>query len=496
MLASQSAAVLPNVGPLLPNWLTIGLLPRQLGDSSPAAVEPEGPFVLQSAGGGSRSFRTLKAAVADARSGDLILLRYNGLPDTLPAQPPIRVNGMNLIIRAAEGFRPTLEFDGRQEGTVQPGQMISLRGNGSLTLRDVDVRLIARNDSTTDRWSLFQCAGAGRLSLENVSLELINPDRQPASLFDLTDDAAGAPPTGVRELTDISLTRVIARADADAFRIAAQPRARLQILNSGLALQGTLASIPGDSSMQLTRGTVELSLDHVTCLHGGPLIAMRDSDDRTARAIQRLLPSLAVRSEACVFAVAGGDRQLLLSRGNSYLEDMERLVSWTGSTNLYDGHAVFWFFESSAVDFASRRLDFLQWRLLWSQRSDSEETRAAILPSLAWKNPGWKSQTASMTSPAFTREAFELDSALFIPTARSLPLARDGLIPGVNPVELPAFPERSESAVVPSTAGTDTATATLSASASGSPAAASATPAIPGVEAVNQPATSTSGPNR
>ncbi|MFM7924914.1 MAG: hypothetical protein ACKPJJ_32210, partial [Planctomycetaceae bacterium] len=71
--------------------------------------------------------RTLKAAVADASSGDVILLQYNGYPDDLPAQPPVRIVDMNLIVRAADGYRPTLEFDGVAESSLQPFGYIHAR---------------------------------------------------------------------------------------------------------------------------------------------------------------------------------------------------------------------------------------------------------------------------------------------------------------------------------------------------------------------------------
>lgn len=66
------------------------------------------------------------------------------LPGRSADPTPVRIVGMDLTIRAADGFRPTLVFDGVPEGTVSPGQMISLRGNGKLTLLDVDLRRCPR----------------------------------------------------------------------------------------------------------------------------------------------------------------------------------------------------------------------------------------------------------------------------------------------------------------------------------------------------------------
>ena len=455
--------MLPNSGPITPLLLQLSLSPPLPMASAATRTEQIGPFVLQTSSGAIQSYRTLKAAVADSRSGDVVLLRYNGFPDDLPAQPPVRIVGMNLIIRAADGFRPTLEFDGVSEGTVSPGQMFSLRSNGSLTMRDVDLRLIARDELVADRWSLFHCVGPIRIHLENVSIESRNPDEQPAVLFDLTDDSA-SPVEASREETEITLTRVICRGDADGFRIAAQPRGRIRLQNCGIALKGSLMDIRGDNSMLPARGSLEVFLDHVTCIHTAPLVHLNDSDERKG-GTQRVLPKLSVRSEASVFACSGADRRFLYSQGSSYVEDIEAMVSWNGFTNLYDGYSVFWQIETSALDYSSRRLDFAQWKQFWQTRSDSEDTSAEMLPELAWRNPAWRTPGTTMAVPTITPSAFELDAALFIPGLQSLPRARDGLIPGVNPQELPPFPRSvssTSSGTSSPTAATDSAAAPAS----------------------------------
>jgi serine/threonine protein kinase len=438
--------VIPNAGPISISFLDL-VMGRTSPGVAPVSVVPqqEDPFLLQGSDGGIKSFRTLKAAVADARSGDVVLLRYNGYPDDLPAQPPVRIVGMNLIIRAADGFRPTLEFDGVAEAAVSPGQMFNLRSQGSLTMRDIDLRLIVRDELAADRWSLFHCEGPNRVSLENVSIECQNPDGQPAAIFDLTDESTGPVDNAGRPESEFTLSRVICRADADAFRIACQPRGRIHLKNCGFALNGTLMQLRGDSSMQPTRGALEVVLDHVTCIHAAPMIHMNDGDERKG-GTQRTLPRVSISSEASVFAGVGPDSRLLASEGNSYLEDIESIVSWNGFTNLYDGHSVFWDIETSALDYSSRRLDFAQWNQLWQNRSDSEDTNSSIMPPLAWQNPVWRDSGNTISLSGIVPSAFELDAALFNSGPLSLPKARDGLVPGVNAQELPPFPRGSVAA--------------------------------------------------
>lgn len=401
-----------------------------------------GPFVLQRSNGALTSFRTLKAAVADARSGDVVLLQYSGYPDDLATQPPVRIVGMDLTIRAGDGCRPTLVFDGAPEGTVSAGQLISLRGNGKLSMLDIDLRFVIRDELAADRWSLFHCTGPNKIELTNVSIDCLNTEGQPASLFELASDVSGAE-TGGSTSTEILLTRVICRAESDGFRIASQARGRIQLRNCGLAFRGSMVDDRGDSSMTPARGSMELVMNHVTCLTSGPMLRMSDMDAQQPGGVPRLIPRIAISSEGSVFAAYGTGHSLMTTMGSSIVEDFEALVSWNGFNNLYDGFKSFWEIETAAMDFAVRRRDFLQWVRYWGDRTDSEETNGDLLPELAWQNGSWKTSSSEQWLRNLTPSSFELNAALFIPGVTVLQRARDGFIPGVNAAELPRFPQAS-----------------------------------------------------
>ncbi|MBC7965240.1 MAG: serine/threonine protein kinase [Fuerstia sp.] len=474
------------VYPFLPPLARMGTSRPQNPEIVPgaASLATAGPFVLQRSTGAAESFRTLKAAVADARSGDVVLLRYNGYPDDLLTQPPVRIVGMDIIIRAEEGFRPTLVFDGAPEGTVSPGQMISLRGNGKLTLRDVDLRVVARDDLTADRWSLFHCTGPNKIDLSNVSIDCRNSDGQPVALFDLVGDPAAPEAVAVGK-TEISLTRVICRAESDGIRIASQVRGRIELQDCGIALNGSLIDNRGDSSMPAARGAVDVVLNHVTCLTAAPMLKIDDTDSNQPGGMQRLIPRISVESEGSVFAAQGTDRRLMLTEGSSIVDDLESLVSWNGFNNLYDGFGIYWQIETSAQEYASRRQDFAQWIRYWGDRTDSEETNAELLPELAWQNGSWKVSGSESWLRELTPSSFELNAAIFLPGVKSLQLARDGFVPGVNAAELPRFPQQPAAPVIDpalsptgnTTAATDRTTTGAAASV-GSPAAGSATPTV------------------
>ncbi len=445
-------APLVGLGMLTPN----SLFPADLFGAASLAesfvADQEGPFILQSSTNGVVSFSTLKAAVADARSGDVVLLRYNGYPDDLPAQEPVRIVGTNLIIRAAEGFRPTLQFDVIEDEPTEAVQIISLRNEGSLTMRNLDLRIQIGEDDLSDRWSVLHLSGPNRLELDNVSIELSNPGYRPVALFDLTDDAQ-TPGEAARSETEIVLNHVISRLQGDVFRIACQPRGRIRLLNSGLAIDGRLLELRGDASMQLAQGELGLFTDHLTCIHSGPLIQTLDGDPGQLPTSPRLLPRLSVNSEASVYAGTREETPLLRSNGALWVNELQEQFSWNGFTNVYEGYSVCWMIESTALDFNTRRLNFTELQDLWQDLPGSQETGAELATAGIWRTSRWK-DNSDFNVLDFFPASFELDATLFLPGVGSFPRARDGLIPGVNPQELPVFPRstRGVQQVAPSTA--------------------------------------------
>lgn len=423
--------------------------PPSEGMPTAEAVE-KGPFLLQGSDGNAVSFRTLKAAVADAKSGDVILLRYNGFPDDLPAQPPVRLVGTNLIVRAADGYRPTLQFDAQEDESTGQGRTLSLRGDGSLTLRKLRLRLEIREDQRADRWSMIQLFGPNRVELEDVSIEVINPGEQPVALFDLVDDAQTLDETP-RGDTEVVLNRVMARIQGDVFRVACQPRGQIQLLNSGLAVDGRLLELRGDASMPQSQGNLTLKTDHLTCIHSGPLIQTMDGSPGELAVSARLLPRLTVESEASVYGGTAEETPLIRSDGSLWIEDIEQQLSWTGFTNIYQGYSVFWSMQSSALEPSSRTLDFDGLQELWQSRSDSQDTGAELAESRIWRSSVWQDES-EFDVLNFQPASFGLNAFLFIPGGGGFARARDGMVPGVNPEDLVffQFSDRNPEATQPS----------------------------------------------
>lgn len=429
------------VSPLSFLDMTGAVKPTPAAPAVRTAAQSEGPFVLWKAEPNQkpRSFSTLQGAVADARSGDVILLRYDGHPADLPLQPPVRITGINLIIRAAEGFRPTLEFDGDVNGSVARTEMFTLRNRGSLTIRDVDLRMRTRDDLTADRWSIFRFDGPNRVQLENVTVEVRNPLNESAFVFDLSEESAPAE-AGTPPETAISMDRVACRGEADGFRIASQPHGRIRLQHSAFAVSGTMFRNLGSAAATQNQGSLELWMEHTSMILGESLIFMKDSEELTGRGPQRTLPRLTVNSDACVFASAAPKGRLVVSEGNSYVEEIEAALTWNGFTNLYYRFGTLWHIETAALDYTSRSMDVVRWREFWQNRSDSEENNAVELAEPDWLITTWMS-SESFQPGLVTPAMFQLNPQSFQTGNGRRPLARDGLVSGVAVAELPLFPK-------------------------------------------------------
>ena len=399
-------------------------------------------FELQKEDGTVQRFQTLRGAIADARSGDVILLRYNGHPAEMVTQPPVRISMIDLTIRAADGYRPTLEFDASGTGAVSRTEMFSLRNGGTLTIRNIDLRMVMRESLAIDRCSMFRMDGPNRIQLDNVTIDFRNPSGLAGSIFDLIDPASVTEEINSSE-TSIIMNQVACRGEIDAIRVAGQPQGRITIQNSVFGLSGSLIQNIGSSTMLQTRGMLQIRFDHVTAILSEPLIDMRDSDDIDARsAPQRMLPDLSITSDACVFAAGASDMPLVLSNGNAYVDDLQASLSWNGFTNLYSGYASLWQVNTGGMDVGdSRRMDMAEWRQLWQSRGDGEERNGNTVEDADtwWVDGSWKNLPVFQPS-AVTLASFQLETSMFASHGGRFPLARDGKQPGALGDQLPDFP--------------------------------------------------------
>ena len=415
-------------------------LPEEAQTSPLMTLEQqESPVVLWAMGASEpQNYNTLEAACANARSGSIIELHYNGfLKNGL--EKPITVN-KNITIRAAKDFRPVISFSSRTNPDQSDLRMITIR-EGSLNLVNVDLHLDIQHGvtyPTRDHWTLFSVQGPDQLSLKNVTATIQNEGREPATILEM-----------VRGLGDelekmkmktagsslninpfvVSLQDSILRGECHAVLIKTARPGRVRVENSLIAVESSLIMNEGSTDMPGQSNLVEVELKHATIATGSSPFCFSSGE------AQRFLMPVSVSSENSLYILNPTLVAPFVSMtGNTNPVDLRALLSWFGKRNYYHGFELFW---TIADDFGSSELtdlDFEGWKNHWSDREDTiEET--AVTGLIQWaENWGAGNTVFSNLTPLQLQMEQGSDNQQDL-------LASDGSTLGANLERLPAPPK-------------------------------------------------------
>ncbi|MDG1894151.1 MAG: serine/threonine-protein kinase [Fuerstiella sp.] len=402
---------------------------------------------LEPALGQPKYHNSLSSALADAKSGDEILLQFDGVQQ-VPSLPKLgRTNGENITLRAATGFRPVLEFRGDDEQSSVPGRLFNLTNNLNLRLLGVDLRVIVGNDAVSEEWVLFECNGPNRIELRDCTIEVRNSSRRPTTVFRLSDSPVNEDSDN---LVDIQLYEVAVRGGTDVVLVDGQPTGRMRAEQCAFALDGSLISNIG-SQMPEQVGHLDVTLDHTTTILSKPVVHMADSDVFDGRDPQRELSKLSVNSYSCVFASLTEDGVLIHSQGNAYLDDLPDLLTWHGNANLFHQYNVYWKLESASrgsLDLESTLMSLNEWNKTWSQGADEQEEEAVEFGSDVWNDPDLLENFSRADLSDFDTHSFALSRAQFYSGTAGMALDPDGRVPGVDSASLSGFPVTLRSPLV------------------------------------------------
>ncbi len=114
-------------------------------------------------------YASLAAAIREAKSGDIIELRYDGILE----EAPLVVNNTKLTLRAGESFAPVVRFSPHSSrGNASQHAMLTVR-DGQLALHQLHFEFDAPSEST-ERWALFELSSADSLRLQNCTVTVRN----------------------------------------------------------------------------------------------------------------------------------------------------------------------------------------------------------------------------------------------------------------------------------------------------------------------------------
>ncbi len=301
-------------------------LPGPRGSEIPAST-PDEPFVVWANGMRRNAYPTLEAACADAPNDASIELAFNG--DKADVQAPLRIEGKHLLIRPAQGMRPTLRFAAPPEWRLgrlsDTANMIEVT-RGWLEIYNMDIRLEVTPELNIPQWTVIALTNAKELSLRGVSITTENAGTRSVAMIELKEpvglpfDESPLPPV------QIDAEDCFFRGQADLFLDHNVDPAAIRLSNVALALDGTLLRIEGTDQRHVDTDmneehVVELELKHVTAWLADGLADFNVQSNFS-------VPKLKVDASDSVVVVASS-QPLVNMQGEMDLQDFEDRLEWT-----------------------------------------------------------------------------------------------------------------------------------------------------------------------
>ena len=388
-----------------------------------------GAFLVHSPNARPQGYKTLTEALEDPQERIEIELTFDGL-SPIPLKRLPRLERQTVHLYAADGVHPVLEFRGIRN--VADATSLFTLINSNMTLEGIAIRLVPEGDAIDAVWSVFDCSGSTYLDLRQCSIDIVNADGATVDICRLKESTSDKDSSN---RNDVQLTDVVVRGEADMFHVETRADGQIRLNNCGLGLNGHLVNNTG-SSMN-GPGSLEVILEHVTCVLGSPLIRIFENEFLTAR---RTTSEVLVTSRASVFCSTVDSGTLIMSQGNGLLDELRELLNWNGDTNLYSGYELFWRLQiPNEPDLADLAYTLDEWKSHWNKRSESRENNAFLFD---WQDAAWKSgpddPDESSTLDRLQPDWLRIDGTQFAVTQK-LPYHLNREVPGVVFRRLPKF---------------------------------------------------------
>ncbi|MFV2067511.1 MAG: serine/threonine protein kinase, partial [Pirellulales bacterium] len=311
-------------------------------------------------GNSQRSYDSLRAAVRDAASGDVIELRFNGRR----SETPFKLINKRLTIRAGKGFRPYVVFR-LESDDVYPGRssqsMVSLLG-GDLTLVNIHLEMEVPRGTTSESVSLLETRGAESVHLDRCWLTVINEhDYEGVAFLDVKGAPGGeatslGPEQTAERPVKIRLENCVARGEATLVHSAEMQPIDLFWRNGFLATSQRFLELDTGRLGHHASGKLQVDLQYVTAIVQGGFMLVDGGE------VGRSVPvEVAVRDSILV-----GDRlsPLIELHGAGRSALLRRSIVWQGDRNFYEGFRDFWLLQDAGEE-RPLHIDFEEWAEAW-----------------------------------------------------------------------------------------------------------------------------------
>jgi serine/threonine protein kinase len=365
-------------------------------------------------------FASLATAIREAKSGDIIELRYDGALD----EPPLLVTSTKLSLRAGESFAPVIRFVPQfVRGSGSPRSMLTVR-NGQLALHQVHLEFDAPSDSA-ERWAVFELNDADSLRLQSCSITVRNIADEvyaPAvAVIEIRRGSYGEPSTArdaakARTPVEVVVNQTIVRGETTLVHSPDGEPSKIRIDDSLIAITERLLEADMGTSQKNPMAAIALEIGHSTFLVRQGLLRLVND-----RQTQVVMP-MDIRMRDSIVSAAGGG-VLVEQSGDGRTSDLRRQLTWRGDRNFYDGFETFWRIAASGM---AQNLDFDDWQLEWEDREISQ------IGPIGWVRSPLASRVFHTLVPA--------DFVLRADESGAIRAATDGQNAGAAITRLPALP--------------------------------------------------------
>jgi len=401
----------------------------------PKPIAPrDGLLTVSDGAAGAGNYATLHAACSDAKSGDIIELRYNGRR----LEKAITISNLKLTIRAGDQYQPVVVFRPEPDPVKFPPSMVSIAG-GQLNVNNVHWELDLPRDVPGEQWSLFETRHAELVRFEKSTFTIRNAAlgqrayHASVAFFDVkappgTSAMAMDPIAMEEQIVTIELEHCIARGEAALVRNNDLQAFRFSWENGLLATSERLLVAAGGPSQPRQLGHYQLYLSHITAMLHNGLVLLTNTQD----APYQLLTEIDCANS---ILLSTARPPLVEQRGSDSVEEYLNRFQWNGNCDFFTGFDPFWQILNNA-EAGSKQMSFSDWQQFWGE----SRSRLSANDTVVWKHEPETNRPFHTHTP----NDYALDVGL--PRQAALGGASDGLDAGCLSRQLPLLPpdERGE----------------------------------------------------
>ena len=299
-------------------------------------------------------YRTLSAAIQDAKDEDVILIRHTGPLAVNPAKLKVE---QRLTIRPDGTHRPILTL---AEKTVDSEALFTLY-HGQLRFENLEFLL--KPDLKPERAdsgkpvAVVALRGNGQILFKKcaITLEQSEGGVPPLCVVALSENRGAmemaTPET--KDVPEITLEKCLVRGEGDLLAVR-DSRSFVLGLNGSLAvLHGSLVCVESTKPFDGT-GTAKVDLNATTTYLQDHLVSLRGKSGKS-------LVYTEVQADNCLFAAAGS-KALVRIEGPDTEDQMRRVFRWGGKGNTYSGYDKFLEQQPAGEGGVALRYDQDRWK--------------------------------------------------------------------------------------------------------------------------------------